>query len=677
MRSRVLPAFLVLLLILTANQALAEKGTLKSLPDTKITVPWDQFMKMMEEFGGKPAPPAPPPVDLAVGRAAYTMSLSGGRLESSVNLEATTYGENWHELFIAGRDTPLITLSVDGKEAVTLIRPDGVWVALPGEGKRTIRAVIACDAPQTPGPHTVTIPGPDAAARRVDLSYPHYYADVGVGGVVTGSAPGRISSVLSGSGPIEVTYTVAAVERTQPSGKKATGPPEIIAEVLSVTDIEEEALLSWARITYEVRNAPVRSFRVRLPKDLDLLDVTGEGIASWKVSPDRTEVSVSVGYDVIGGYGLLLSFEKSRTGEIGEVSLPKVTPVGALRTTGFLAVVSGGGFEVTEGKSELLTPRDPSELPAGIFSLSSLPPILAYRFTDPGYSASVVIGKGRDLSALSAFVDSANSVVLVTTDGKMVVRTSYFIRNRSLQFLRITLPKGSVFWSAMVKGMPVRSSTDQNGVVMIPLPMGSDNTGQPFVVSVVIFVPTRVLSWGGRLELPLPRLEIPTGQIMATFYLPEGVSYLSFGGDMEPIEYFTEVLSSDASESFVSENLRLKKSVYERQEDLENTINEQQQMPAKGGADLPATSEGYDLPLRGKVFRFVKLIGMGEQTSVRAVYVDRRLAAIVIALLVILVGGCVLRYRRSLGTIVTGWRTARADAGNPRASRNGRRMDRT
>jgi hypothetical protein len=421
-----------------------------------------------------------------------------------------------------------------------------------------------------------------------------------------------------------------------------------------VMDIEEEAVLSWARINYEVRNAPVRSFRVKLPKGFDLLDVTGEGIATWKPSEDRTEVTVTVGYDVIGPYSLFLSFEKSKTVEIGSVSLPRVTPVGALRTTGFIMVVSGGGFEVTEEKSELLTPRDPTELPEAIISLSALPPILAYRFTDPGFSLTVAIGKGEALSALSAFVDSANSVVLVTADGKVVVRTNYFVRNRSLQFLKITLPTGSVFWSATVRGMPVRSSTDQGSVVMIPLPMGSNHTAEPFIVSVVIFVPTKTLGWAGRLLLPLPRLDVPTGQMMATFYLPEGIAYLSFGGDMERIEYFTEVLSSKAPTSFVSENLRLRKSVYERQEDLEKAINEQQQMPDKGGAELPPTSEGFDLPLRGKVFRFVKLITMGEETSVSAAYVDGRLIIIVVLLPVILVGGCVFRFRRTIRNIVTG-----------------------
>jgi hypothetical protein len=655
MRSKVLPALLVLLLALPVIHARAETGALPPLPDTKITVPWDRFMEMVNGLRGAPiAPPAPPPVDVVVGRAAYTMALSSGRLESSVTIEVTTYGDGWHELFVAGRDTPLVSVTVDGNDAVTLVRPDGVWVVLPAAGRRTVRAVVVCDAPETPGPHTITIPGPDAAVRGGDLTYPRNYVDVGIDGVVISSAPGRVSSVLSGGGGIKLSYTVAAAERRETPSKTAAGPPEVIAEVLSVLDIQEEAIVLQTRIAYEVRNAPVRSFRVRLPEGLDLLDVTGDGVTSWRVSEDRSELTVSVGYDVVGSYALLLAFEKSKTEPVDTLSFPRVAPIGIERTTGFLAVVSDGGFEVVEKESELLTARDPSELPEAVLSLSTLPPILAYRFTDPGFSLSVTIGKGEALSALSAFVDSANSVVLVTTDGKMVVRTSYFVRNRSLQFLKITLPHGSVFWSAAVRGIPVRTTTDREGVVMIPLPMGAVSAAEPFVVSVVIFVPVPTVGLAGRLGLELPRLEIPTGEVMATFYLPEDASYLSFGGDMEAIEYFTEVLAPNAAESFVTENLRLRKSVYERQENLEKAINEQQQLPDSGGELLPPTPEGFDLPLRGKVFRFVKLIAMGEKTSVRAAYIDRRLLAIIIALAMVLIGVLILRYRRALWKIIAG-----------------------
>lgn len=667
MRNKVLPALLILFLIVPVHQARAGTGTLPSMPDTTVTVPWDWLVTVLKALGDTPPPPvAGPPVDVVIGRAAYTMNLTSGRLESSISIEATTYGEGWHEVFITGRDTPLVSLSVDGAEALTLVKADGVWVALPQSGRRTIRAVVVSDAPQTPGPHTVTIPGPDAAVRSVDLSYPRNFADVGVGGVVISAVPGRISSVLAGGGGVTLSYTAAAAEGPKGPGEPAGGPPAVIAEVLSVMDIQEEAVTLTARVVYEVRNAPVRSFRVRLPEGFDLLDVTGDGVASWKTSDDRSEVIVTVGYDVVGTYALLLVFEGPKVETADALPLPKVTAIGVERTSGFAAVVSSGGFEVTEKESKFLTARDPSELPDAMLSLSAQPPVLSYRFTDPAYSLLVAVRKGEALSALSAYVDSANSVVLVTADGKMVVRTNYFVRNRSLQFLKISLPAGAVFWSATVRGAPVRTSADREGAVMIPLPMGSGSAAEPFVVSVVIFVPVRTMGLGGRLSLPLPGLDIPTGEVMATCYLPEHASYLSFGGDMEAIEYFTEVLAPDASESFMTENLRLRKTVYERQNELENVINEQQQLPDKaGGAGLPPAPEGFDLPLRGKVFRFVKLIAMGEETGVRAVYVDRRLLAAGIVLAAFLAAAVILRYRRPLQDLAGRFR----DTGKGRAAR--------
>ena len=656
MRNRILAALGILCLLLTAtDQARAEKGNLPPLPDTKVTIPWGDFLDFFEGHAPPPAPsPPPPPTDVTVGRAAWTARLSSGRLEASTALDVTTYGEGWHEIFIAGRDTPLVSLTVDGKEAVTLIRDDGVWVSVPGEGKKTIRATIVADAPDTPGPHSVTIPDPHAAVRVIDLSYPSRFTDVGVNGVVVASVPGRITAVLRGSAAIEVSYTVASPEVKSPDKKRPSGPAEVSADVFFVMDIREEAVFLSVRVDYSVAKTPTRSFRVKLPKGFDLVDVKGEGISSWTVSEDNTELSVTVGYDVAGTYTLLFSLENDKTEGIGTLVFPKVIPVGAKRTTGYLTIVSGGGFEVTEAASSLLSVRDPSELPDAVLSLSPHPPILAFRFTDPAFSLTVGVRKGEDLSALSAFVDSANSVILVTADGKTVVRTSYYIRNRSLQFLRISLPEQAVFWSATVRGLPAKSSTDEGGVVMIPLPMGTDFTAQPFVVSVVIFVPTDPTGWAGRLRLALPRLDIPTGEMMATFYLPERASYLCLGGDMEQIEYFAELLSPGSSESFVEENLRLRKAVYERQEDLENVINEQQQMPDKGGTVLPPAPEGFNLPLSGKVFRFVKLITMGEETSIVVTYVDRRLLVMGGLLLLAAVGGGALRYRRKILSAITG-----------------------
>jgi hypothetical protein len=649
MRNLILILLGALFLLAAANGIGAEGGHVPPLPDSKVTIPWDEFLKLIEGAGPKPPPPPPPPpADAVVRRAAYTLVLGSGRLVVDEFFDASTYGDGWHEILVTGLDTPLVSLSVDGTDAVGLVRDDGVHVAVKGEGKWAIRARVLADAPDAPGPHTVTLLVPNTAAGETDLSFPTNYQDVTINGIILSAGPGRISAVMKGRGSVRVGYTVAAPQGRETAEKRPAGPPEVSAEVMSVLDFEEETILFTSLIDYRVRNAPVRSFTIRLPEELDLVDVTGRGIASWKVSEDKKALVVSVGYDVSDEYPLKLSFEREHDKTLTSVPFPAVIPEGTKRTSGYLAVVSGGGFEVTELSSSGLLPRDPSELPGPMLDLSGLPPVLSYRYTEVGFTLSLGVRKGEGLSALAAFVDSANSVILVTADGKAVVRTNYFVRNRSLQFLRINLPAGAVFWSATVKGAPAKASVDGAGAVMIGLPISTDANPEPFVVSVVALVPTDSMGLSGRLVLRLPRLEVPTAEMMATLYLPERKSYLSFGGDMEEIEYFTEVLAPEASESFVKENLRLRRSSYERQEELEDAINEQQQMPEKGGVALPPAPEGFDLPLRGKPFRFVKLIVLGEETTVTARYVDTRLLAAIVVLLVIAAAAAAMRWGRPL-----------------------------
>ena len=120
--------------------------------------------------------------------------------------------------------------------------------------------------------------------------------------------------------------------------------------------------------------------------------------------------------------------------------------------------------------------------------------------------------------------------------------------------------------------------------------------------------------------------------MMVTFYLPERNSYLKFGGYMDKIEYFEVLLAPDASESFVEDNIKLRKEVYMRQNELEMDIEEKQNLNLD---DTIAPAPRFELPLRGEIHRFVKLIVISEETEVEAVYVDSRLFTSIVVFLVL------------------------------------------
>ncbi len=624
----------LLVLLLVSGLTEATDGDMPVMPDTEITIPWDEFTELIRELLGEPIPPPPaPPIGVSVLKAVYDMKLSAGLLFVRAEISVETKGIGWHEVFITGDGASLTSITIDGKEATTLVRDGSVYVIIEGCGRFNIGARFYVPAPDTPGLHTASFKVPDAASGEARLNYDRNLEGVGINGVVTASVGGSLTAVVERGGIVKISYTVATPREEVAEVPKEVGEPEILSEVMTVVDVEEEALYVESIVNFEVRNAPTTSFLIAIPKGFDLVDVKGEGISGWRPVGEKFEIEVKCGYEVKGDYSITLFLERDFSEEEKKIEFPKITPMGTKRTTGYITLVSGGGLEIREGKADMLRPQDPSELPLPLLSLFDLPPIISYRFTRPDWNLVADVKRGKFLPVVEAFADSANSVALVVGDGKMVVRTDYFIRNKSRQYLKITVPDGGEFWSAFHDGKSIKVQVGEDGKVLIPLPLGVKGNMEPFVVETVMLVPVSGVGLFGTLILPLPSIDVPVAQMMATFYLPEKKAYLRFGGDMDEIEYFEKILAPDTSTSFIEDNIKLRKDVYMRQNELERVIDEEQTLDLIEPGEVVAPR--FDVPLRGKVKRFVKLIVIEEESSVSATYIDSRIFALFILILVL------------------------------------------
>jgi hypothetical protein len=618
----------------TANARIAD-GDMPRMPDTDITIPWEEFKELIEKFGVEPPPPpVPPPVTLSVKEARYRANLTSGLITVDADLQIMTFGKGWQELKVLGNGASLVSLKINGADAPTKAKGNSVYVYLKGteEGAEgfKIAARFYVFAPKTPGPHTVSFQVPDAATNLITMTFDKRLENVGVNGIEIDRSAGRLNAVLKNEGAIKVKYTVSA-PKEEGVIKKKEEPEEsiVLSEVMTVMDVVEEALFVNAIVDFEVRGAPATSFLIELPEDLELIDVSGEGISGWELDEKKTVLNVRVGYEIIGNYSLILSFEKAFAEGTKAIDFPKIVPLNVKRFTGYIAIVSGGGFEITEGSQTKLTPQDPSELPARLLKLKGLPPILSYRYTNPDWTLTLAVEKGELLQVLSANADSANSVGVITADGKMVLRTHYYIRNRNLQYLKITMPVGGEFWSARLKGKPLKVSVDSDGKILVPLPLSISGNAEPFEVETVIFVPVNESDGMGKITIELPTLNIPVSEMMATLYLPEKNNYVGFGGDMEEIEYFERILEEkDTSSSFYQKNIKLRREVYERQQKLEDVLN-QNEMIAPDSAPGGDSSSQFQIPLRGEIHRFVKLIVISEKSRISATYVNGRLMRVV------------------------------------------------
>jgi hypothetical protein len=612
-------------------------GKVPKMPKTDITIPWEEFKALIEELEKEPPlPPPPPPVELSVKEAKYKVDLSLGLITVDASFEVITFGKGWRELKIIGNGASLISLTVDGKDAPTKVKGDSVFVYLKGDSevgemvkskKYKVETRFYVFAPKTPGPNTVSFSVPNAAVGILTMSFDGKLENVGVNGIEFGRSQERLSVVLESGDAIKIKYTVAAPKEKDDvvKAKEEVGEPIVLSEVMTVLDIEEEAFFVDAIINYEVRGAPTTSFQIKFPENLELIDVFGEGISGWELNEKKNGLKVRVGYEILGNYSLRLTFERAFKEGTKAIDFPKIVPLNVKRDTGYIAIVSGGGFEIFEGNETKLTPQDPSELPRALLNIKGLPPVLSYRYTNPDWLLTVGVEKGELLPVLSANADSANTIGVVTTDGKMVIMTHYYIRNRNLQYLKITLPEGGELWSARLRGKPLKVSVDSDKKILVPLPLTVERNAEPFLVETIIFVPVNKSKIFGKIVMELPTLNIPVSEMMATIHLPEKNSYLSFGGDMDEIEYFERILKvkeeDRSSSSFYQKNIKLRREVYERQQQLEDVVNWNEPITpdSKIGGD---PSSQFQVPLRGEIHRFVKLIVISEKSQITATYIN-------------------------------------------------------
>ena len=433
---RICSALLLAVLVLGSSlTAPARTSEVPVLSDTDITIPWEEFKKFIDELTVPPPPPEPPPpMTVIVKEAAYDMTLEPGLLTISAVVTAVTYGDEWHEVFVCGEGVSPTDLTVNGTDAPTLVKPDGIYVLVRGEGTWTVRATLYVSAPDAPGMHSVSFKMPVSATATGVVLFDTSLSDVAVGGVTLAESPGRLETALGGFDSIDISYTVAAPRPETPSPEGAEGDeivvePVLLAQTYTLLDVADEALYLTAQVVFEVRDAPETSFAISLPDAFDLVDVVGEGVLAWNEETGEDDggpiLAIATAFEIEGTFALTILMERAYVDGEEIVSMPAVTPLYTKRNTGFLSIVSDAGFEIAEHRAVDVRPQDPSELPEVLLSLSDLPPILGYRHTEDGWSVSVSVTRGEFLPVIVGFIDSANTVGIVTDDGKLVMRTHY------------------------------------------------------------------------------------------------------------------------------------------------------------------------------------------------------------------------------------------------------------
>ncbi|HKS38506.1 MAG TPA: hypothetical protein VJW76_15035, partial [Verrucomicrobiae bacterium] len=302
------------------------------------------------------------------------------------------------------------------------------------------------------------------------------------------------------------------------------------AEVVNWLTLSESLATGRALVRFEIQNAPVKEFRLKIPAAFRNVEITGANIR--RRDQNGEEWRVELQNKVVGTHVLTVTWEQpwSVKGQ-GQEALFDATGVEALgveRETGALAVIAKSQLQIApKTASTELVRADVQELPdwAGRADDST---VLVYRYLRPGYKLSLAAQQFAQAEVLQALIDNARLTTVVADDGQMMTELTLSVRNNGRQFLEITLPKGAQVWSAFVAGQAVKPSL-RDGKLLLPLERAGDSA---IAVELIYVSAEKFPRTKGAVDLASPALDVPVKNARWELYLPPDYGYGSFAGTM-------------------------------------------------------------------------------------------------------------------------------------------------
>ncbi|KAG2378333.1 hypothetical protein C9374_008476 [Naegleria lovaniensis] len=307
-------------------------------------------------------------------------------------------------------------------------------------------------------------------------------------------------------------------------------------------------------------------------------------------------LKVTLHCGVEGSYQLKLLTEKDMKSESCKVHLPTFSCMNVNRDKGFIGVEGITNVEIKDLKNVGLTKLATTELPTKITSKTSDSLLFGYKFLQSlGTDIFLDIKKHDDVQVLVAVIEEALYQITYSESGHLFYRVAMKVKNSSQNYAKVDLvPKDIQYalYSTSVKGEIVRPAIDKEGKILIPLKRGA--TEMTFSVELYYTVPVKeVMTENGRIELLLPKFNIPTNRSYYYVYLPENYNYGEFEGSMKEVPNFDK---QPTVEDFVSQemsNTSYPRS--ERQVQSQNRYNAMPQMQMMSNA-LPMQYQQQAMP---------------------------------------------------------------------------------
>jgi hypothetical protein len=282
--ARVMILFLLCLpLFITVSGSVAAE---EEKSDTKVSIPWSDFKQILKQLQADTAKAAVPP-QLPASYVVAEVAYEGRRYQERVFLFTASMTlsvlepKHWVEIPLGRGQSLFPDVTVDGKPAATGMHEDGtVFIIVKGQGQHIVRYWFVVDETIASGQSSLSFPMPGQTVARLALLLDRstYTVFANERALILKSA-GRDTYVYEGGlGAGDRAYITWQQGSTLVSGQQAL----VIGQLNTIYSIGMGVIQVRSQINLNVIHSDIRRFSLTVPAGLDIIDLTGQAVATWE-----------------------------------------------------------------------------------------------------------------------------------------------------------------------------------------------------------------------------------------------------------------------------------------------------------------------------------------------------------------------------------------------------------
>jgi hypothetical protein len=491
-----------------------------------IALPENEYRMMhARAFPVEPVPEEPL-VQATLTRINYDLRIDGDFAAGQASLTIDVMKDGWVRIPIPSA-LLVREARLDGK-LVSLVNDEGgsgsKSVIFSHQGRSTLLLDIVVPVTAAAANESISLPPAIAGITRASLQLPRQGVEIKLtGGFLAekSASPTESKWVAYGRGnePLVFAWWKKSDDR------RGTQPLRMRGSLTEFVGLGEDSTSIQAEVNAEILQGAAQEIRIQIPDKVTINQVAGATVADWVPKPGELKVTF---LELVEKNARFIIVGETHMPRDGQIDIPLLHMLNVERETGGVAIEVLGAGEIKSDSQKLigLELADSTDL-AEIVSSRQSPSLMAFRFRSGDVKAtrslSVNVARYTQESVLLANIEEARYQVLMNDEGKMLVRARFAVRNNQRNFLKVTLPKDAVVWSASLAGKPIRPGQAPlpDGGLLLPLEKARAGAETPaFAVEILYFRPVTKWNENGKFKLDLPVLDLPVSRTGLVYYYP-------------------------------------------------------------------------------------------------------------------------------------------------------------